>query len=420
MSISDRLWPVISRGSTGYSDTERAAIVAWKIDSTSVAQACLPVAASGVAPDPMLTEDEGHLSPMESRAAAPTHSTAIASDTEPAAQTQNQDAKPAAVASDAEPAADSFSVPHACPPSSASGVALGSKNMEDEGRLSSMESRAPTPLASIAVGSDAKPTATVALKMDRSSVAQACLPAATSGVAPDPQLTEDEGHLSPMESRAAAPTHSTAIASDTEPAAQTQNQDAKPAAVASDAEPAADSFSVPHACPPSSASGVALGSKNMEDEGRLSSMESRAAAPLASFEVGMSVRLHGLSREDLNGIVGVVLEDARVSARGRVAVELISSSLPPGTNPLAVKPENCTIVDDEEIEEVPALDDLDLLIQRNGQQNIIKVYPCAQNTAQLVVCFACNTRQQHRSRQKAAYYLRNLHFSTSGSPRKFH
>ena len=73
-------------------------------------------------------------------------------------------------------------------------------------------------------------------------------------------------------------------------------------------------------------------------------------------------------------IVGVVLEDAQASARGRVAVELPSSFLPSVTHPLAVKLENCTLLDAEEVAD---LDDLDLLLRRYGQQSIIKVYPGA-------------------------------------------
>jgi len=197
-----------------------------------------------------------------------------------------------------------------------------------------------------------------------------------------------------------------------------------------------------------------------EDEGRLSPMESRAAAPLAQFEVGMPVRLHGLSREDLHEMVGVVVEDEQASARGRVAVELPRSFLPSVTHPVAVKPENCTIVppakqealqdtseavgvvgdvkspvaassaadavprhsdegSEEDAEEVADLDGLDSLLRRFGQQSIIKVYPDANNRSQLTVCLACGTSQVHRSRGKAAYYLGKSHFVPNGSPRKF-
>ena len=54
-------------------------------------------------------------------------------------------------------------------------------------------------------------------------------------------------------------------------------------------------------------------------------------------EVGMHVRLQGLSLEEWNGTVGVVEKDADARERGRIAVRLDENGV------FSFKPENCTI-----------------------------------------------------------------------------
>ena len=184
-------------------------------------------------------------------------------------------------------------------------------------------------------------------------------------------------------------------------------------------------------------------------------MESRAVAPPASYAVGMHVRLHGLSRAELNEIVGVVVEDKAALARGRVAVRV-----PCSENPLAVKPENLSRAADAAVlarekkgaavsvaqvavpssralqqqkvvaqhpdessendtEEEADADELDLLLRREEHLNIVKAYPDTKNIGQLIVCYVCGTSSEHRSRKKAFYYLTQLHFTPNGSQHKF-
>ena len=404
----EKLWPVISRGATRYSDTEQASIVAWKIDSSSVPEACLPATALGVVPGSKRMEDESRFISMESPAAAPLSSSAVGAGAEPATIIAQK--------------MDNFSVPQACP--LAAGVASSSQLV--------------------------------------------CLPVAASGVAPGTQLMEDESRRSSMESPAAAPLASTTVASDTEPTAIVAQK--------------MDNISVPQECLPAAAWGVAPDSQFMEHESRLSSMESRIAEPLVNFACGMNVRLQGLSNVEFNNKVGVVVNDEEASARGRVVVQLHGFPRHVAVKPMhctIVYRKNQLVVQDaneadgmvggiespvaassaadaavpareeqatavlaakvalpstlalqrglalhsdegggDESEEEADVDELDVLLRQEEHQNIVKVYPDAKNEKQLIVCYACDSTQTHRSRTKASYYLKHNHFVSNGNPRK--
>ena len=279
--------------------------------------------------------------------------------------------------------------------------------------------------------SDAEPAAIVSWKIDSNSVTQECLPTGASVAAAGFQHLEEE----PV------------VMSTQPPAASPQGKEEEPVVM---------STQTPAASP-----------QGIEEEPVVMSTKPPAASPQDKFTVGMTVRLKNLSRLDLNDVVGTVIEGSHAWSRGRIPVRLPSEIFP-----VAVKPENCEIVqvvssvkdpvvvsfatndkesaredkaasvtaaqislpstpavqqkavsqhlaaDSEDAEEAD-FDELEVLLRREENKDIVKVFPDAKNQSQLTICYACNTSQEHRSRKKAAYYLQNVHFIPNGNPRKF-